>query len=230
MAALLGALVELGYGVGYRVLDARHFGVPQRRRRVFIVGVTPGGRAGAERAAEVLSVGSRCRRHPPTGVEAGEDAAAGAGRRVEASYQHPGQHSSSGDIAYSVKTTTGEWGSPERHDLTSEFGPPPHPDGVRAPDGLAGRAHDRGRVAATLNSGGNNGGFRTEPGEHLVATYGRGTDRGVRVTGQGGMTEDPLLPLGLDSHRYRCCGNGVVADVAEWLGWRLRALAEEGAS
>lgn len=26
-------------------------------------------------------------------------------------------------------------------------------------------------VAATLNSGGNNGGFRTEPGEHLVATY-----------------------------------------------------------
>jgi 5-methylcytosine-specific restriction endonuclease McrA len=147
--------------------------------------------------------------------------------RAEASYQHPGQHSSSGDIAYSVKTTTGEWGSPERHDLTSEFGPPPHPDGVRAPDGLAGRAHDRGRVAATLNSGGNNGGFRTEPGEHLVATYGRGTDRGVRVTGQGGMTEDPLLPLGLDSHRYRCCGNGVVADVAEWLGWRLRALLED---
>ena len=36
--AFLGALVELGYGFSYRVLDAQHFGVPQRRRRVFVVG------------------------------------------------------------------------------------------------------------------------------------------------------------------------------------------------
>jgi len=33
-----GLLGELGYGFAYRVLDARYFGVPQRRRRVFIVG------------------------------------------------------------------------------------------------------------------------------------------------------------------------------------------------
>lgn len=36
--SFLGALVELGYGFSYRVLDAQHFGVPQRRRRVFVVG------------------------------------------------------------------------------------------------------------------------------------------------------------------------------------------------
>jgi DNA (cytosine-5)-methyltransferase 1 len=36
--SFLGALVELGYGFAYRVLDAQHFGVPQRRRRVFVVG------------------------------------------------------------------------------------------------------------------------------------------------------------------------------------------------
>jgi DNA (cytosine-5)-methyltransferase 1 len=36
--AILGGLVELGYGFAYRVLDAQHFGVPQRRRRVFVVG------------------------------------------------------------------------------------------------------------------------------------------------------------------------------------------------
>ena len=36
--AFLGALAELGYGFAYRVLDAQHFGVPQRRRRVFVVG------------------------------------------------------------------------------------------------------------------------------------------------------------------------------------------------
>lgn len=36
--AFLGMLGQLGYGVAYRVLDAQFFGVPQRRRRVFVVG------------------------------------------------------------------------------------------------------------------------------------------------------------------------------------------------
>ena len=38
MAVVIQALVERGYRVGWRVLDAQYFGVPQRRRRVFIVG------------------------------------------------------------------------------------------------------------------------------------------------------------------------------------------------
>ncbi len=35
---LLSTLAEIGYGCAWRVVDARYFGVPQRRRRVFIVG------------------------------------------------------------------------------------------------------------------------------------------------------------------------------------------------
>lgn len=38
MGIVVSTLAELGYGVAYRVLDAQFFGVPQRRRRVFIVG------------------------------------------------------------------------------------------------------------------------------------------------------------------------------------------------
>lgn len=46
---LLQTLDELGYGVSWRVLDAKHFGTPQRRRRVYIVGSL-----GSLRSREVL--------------------------------------------------------------------------------------------------------------------------------------------------------------------------------
>lgn len=48
LGAVLGALEDIGYGWAYRVLDARYFGVPQRRRRIFILGHRhPRPRAGA---------------------------------------------------------------------------------------------------------------------------------------------------------------------------------------
>jgi DNA (cytosine-5)-methyltransferase 1 len=35
--SILGTLGDLGYGFAYRILDAQYFGVPQRRRRLFVV-------------------------------------------------------------------------------------------------------------------------------------------------------------------------------------------------
>jgi DNA (cytosine-5)-methyltransferase 1 len=69
--AILGGMVELGYGVAYRVLDAQYFGVPQRRRRVFVVGYLGDGR----RAAAVLFECHSLQEHPPPRREAGEGAA-----------------------------------------------------------------------------------------------------------------------------------------------------------
>ena len=77
--AFLGALVELGYGFAYRVLDAQWVrvdgyprAVPQRRKRVFVVGC-----AGADwqRAAEVLLEPEGVRGNPPTRRKAWEGAA-----------------------------------------------------------------------------------------------------------------------------------------------------------
>jgi DNA (cytosine-5)-methyltransferase 1 len=176
MAVLFGTMVELGYGVAYRVLNAQFFGVPQRRRRVFIVGIKADGRDGAERAAEVLSVGSRCRRHPQTGGEKGTVAAAG--------------------ISHSVTGTSGK-----RHDTDTDTDTDTH---IVSPTLDASLGHHGGSVGV--------GDFCTPVD----------SDRVREIDGLARWLDDPKQ----DAHRYRCCGNGVVANVAEWLGWRLRTEAE----
>ena len=220
--ALLGRMVELGYGVAYRVLDAQHFGVPQRRRRVFILGLRSDpddadGRIAAERAAEVLSVGTRCGRHPATGHQAGPGVADGTtASSLSASAGHHGHSSPRGDgsdnvVIGTVPAALGHHGytlgQEALRDGFLQLSTPPDADGMRAPDGLAGRAHDSERVVT-----------------QALPTQRVGTDDNDAQGGiaeASGVSDDPLLPLGLDSHRYRCCGNGVVAPVAEWLGLRL---------
>lgn len=272
MAAILGALVDLGYGVGYRLLDGSLFGVPQRRRRIFILGVRrdphdTDGRAAAERAAQILAIGHRCRRHPAPGIEAGPEpptsprAAADRGeilRQAVNAKWHKGTSGPAGD---------------EHHNLTAAGGEKVHASRGREADGLARRPHDRedmeapqvatyvkarraqseddpetwtdGDHAPTLNDHDNKSDTRatmlafnidpengqgsdlkarpTDLAAQISATDGeRQTDRGTRVATAVDTDDDPLLPEGLDSHRFRLAGNGVIAPVAEWIGQRIR--------
>jgi len=78
---LLGGLEELGYGWAYRVLDARFFGVAQRRRRVFVIGCLGNQR----RAATVLFESESMFGHPATSRQAGEDIACDAGNGIAGS-------------------------------------------------------------------------------------------------------------------------------------------------
>ena len=68
--SFLGAVGELGYGFSYRVLDAQNFGVPQRRRRVFVVGHLGDWKP----AAEVLFESESLSWHPTKSKEARENA------------------------------------------------------------------------------------------------------------------------------------------------------------
>jgi hypothetical protein len=54
-----------------------------------------------------------------------------------------------------------------------------------------------------------------------------GDVRTTHIVLGGKKIDDELLPSGLDSNRYRCCGNGVVANVAEWIGHRIIAADQE---
>lgn len=74
-ACFLAGLQEFGYGFAYRVLDAQHFGVPQRRRRVFVVGHLGDWR----RAAAVLFERGCLSGDTPPRREAGAGAAPGVG-------------------------------------------------------------------------------------------------------------------------------------------------------
>jgi DNA (cytosine-5)-methyltransferase 1 len=217
-AAILRGLVECGYGVAWRVLDAQYFGLAQRRRRVFVVASL-----GSGRAAEVLFERESGAWDSPTGREAGQrlatdvaasprgvgggsrgwtgDAEQGLatiaftertrkeGRTFEAQEEiayaltNPGSggRTHSRMIAFGGNNTKGEidiataqnaHGGTGRIDFESEtfvVG------ALNAHDKRHGHAMTTQQAAecgqlivGTLNSGGNDGGFRTEPGEHII--------------------------------------------------------------
>ena len=77
-SCFLAGVSELGYGFAYRTLDAQHFGVPQRRRRVFVVGYFGDWRP----AAEVLFERHCLEGHPPPRRQTGQNAPTIPARRT----------------------------------------------------------------------------------------------------------------------------------------------------
>ena len=321
-ARLLHEMEQLGYSVAWRTLDARYFGVPQRRRRVFIVASLE-----SDRASEVLFECQGCERHPsprksswqvaPSGIADGSGISGALTGRfskgVNSTVDEPliissspdanGMREADGmargvdnqpimvrktsfgqyemtDSAATLKASGGDVGGgsenlamvepvaayqtrvdeknnnftlnevevanslsalwpadtshrsmtlvksivddsaisfPSRYSMQpTKFNHQTDPLTLAAGAPAVFRKSSRaqtnedsetwveGDVANTINSF-DVGDVRTT---HAV------------VGGAGG--EDPALPLGLDSHRYRCCGNGVVANVAEWIGHRIK--------
>jgi len=73
---VLGTMADLGYSVGWRVLDAQYFGLPQRRKRVFIIGR----RSTSDGIAEILFKSQGLRRNPSSSKPTRQDTASSTAR------------------------------------------------------------------------------------------------------------------------------------------------------
>jgi DNA (cytosine-5)-methyltransferase 1 len=132
--AFLGGLAELGYGFAWRVLDARFFGVPQRRRRVFLVAR----RAGDwQRPAEVLLEPAGLCWNPAASGEARQEVARAAADGARAS----GIVYGGSDQRYS-DTVTSKWakqsGGPAGNETGLFVAHPEVPDVMSTLDGQSG--------------------------------------------------------------------------------------------
>jgi DNA (cytosine-5)-methyltransferase 1 len=199
-AVVLATLAELGfYDVAWRVLDSQYFGVPQRRRRVFILGRRGSGRRCAALLLEPEGGGGdfEARRTPkPRAAHRTQDGIARTvqtrGRRQDGDTDdfiiaNPvlasdgAQRSTSVERSYWIEdfrngTLTADPGRSDRKPII--VGETPDANGMRAATGLPGRVD--------------------------------------------GAPDDPRP----DGRRYAAVGDAVTVNVAEWIGRRLNMEAE----
>ena len=202
--SLLGGLAELGYGFAYRVLDAQHFGVPQRRRRVFVVGHLGDWR----RAAAVLFERASLSGHPAPRREAGEVAPTVPSRRTAGGGLGTDFDCDGGLIAGAVSAKwakgTGGPAGDECYNLTLAHSL--RADGFDASEDGTGRGTPEARQALAVRR------LTVEECEFL-----QGFPRGYTAIPYRGKPA-------ADGPRYKALGNSMAVPVVRWIGQRIQAV------
>lgn len=240
---LLRSLDDLGYDACWRVLDARFFGVPQRRRRVFLVGNLAGGRGGRHLPCEVLLEPEGLPWDTGEGREEGKGAAGGAGGRPasagfksnpsgvgrsigyeeEVSPTVLSDTHSPGVLTYGIRTantSSNGWGVQveESHTLGCSDRDAVAPLLVRMREGCAGGGKGplvQRDVSGTLAMSG--GVVRKLTPLECERLQGM-PDGWTRVPWRGrSASECPNAP------RYRAIGNSMAVPVMRWIGRRIDA-------
>jgi DNA-cytosine methyltransferase len=170
MAAVLEALVERGYRVAYRVLDAQYFGVPQRRRRVFIVGCL--GNSGGS-PEQILAIAEGRSRY----LEASKQKREGITRKIAKGFRSS-EWWNGNDVADTLTVSSNEQRMPDKNKMQMIVFSPHREDGARVNENVVNTllssmgtgGNNMPMIAATLRSGGD-GGVPSSRGENLVVTY-----------------------------------------------------------
>lgn len=244
MGAVIGALVDSGYGVAWRVLDSQFFGLAQRRKRVFIVGHL----GDVRRAGAVLFDGeSVCRDSPPS-REARESVAGTLEGRTNGGGFPGSDGAMSGHVVATAYRTSGNRGVMEQGDKTAALNcaTDPNQNIVAVTHTLRGDGHNAsedgtGRGAPLLpftfqpRFARNGRGVPSDVVDALTASEsGTHGDSKPHVAVRQGVRR--LMPIECerlqgfsdnwtagfsDSARYRMLGNAVSVPVAEWIARRI---------
>ena len=108
---VVGTMADIGYSLSWRVLDAQYFGVPQRRRRVFIVGRRTGDGLSP---AEVLFKSEGLRRNTTQGKQKRQDITSSTARSF-------GQSSFAGYTEGPATLTATSYKRPEDNVVVNSF-------------------------------------------------------------------------------------------------------------
>ena len=207
--SFLGAVAELGYGFSYRMLDAQHFGVPQRRRRIFVVGYLGDWRP----TAEVLFEPDCLRGDTAKSSKKGEDAASKTNGRFDCNGlqttvgtlcadTHPGSYS--GQDAYTGRLIPTVY---ETHPADS-------------------RVKEMGETCQTVTSRWGTGGGNVPIATRLKRVRRLTPLECERLQGFPDSFTDIKAKGTPDSHRYKALGNSMAVPVMKWIGERIQAYEE----
>ncbi len=237
--SFLGALVELGYGFSYRVLDAKNFGVPQRRRRVFVVGHLGDWKPSAEVLFESESLqwnigkSRQEREGTSTFIETSfaqyrqsEHAATtkasggvlGGGSETFVYETHPAD-SRVKEMGETCQTVTSRWGTGGGNvPLVQSYGFEP---------GIAKREGDPSRFSEEISPT-----LRAQMGDNQVAMANTMAVRRLTPIECERLQGFPDNYTNIrencpDSPRYKALGNSMAVPVMKWIGQRIMKVENE---
>lgn len=238
MGVVVEALSDIGYGLAWRVLDSQHFGVPQRRRRVYVVG-----RLGAPCPPEVLFEPEGGGGDTEAGREAGQDLArplaGSATSRRGFRFDLDSDTYVARDVAWPLRAT--RWGGSDSHgDEGNVALVPVCPGGDtsksywksadRANTVTSGRPWQGTRVASRVagsltagRAGSVTGRSRPVSGDYVCE---EADPDGVREAAGLPGRLDPC-PRCADGARYAALGDANTVPVVEWIGRRMLAADTE---